>query len=155
MSTADIHSLLAKYFNGETTAEENETVQQWIAASKENRADFKLLQQLWNKSGEQQQIIFDTGKAWQAVNAKIQRPARTISMFTRRGFMVAAAVVILLLGLWWLIGANFNMVTVYADTAVKEVRLQDGSQVYLRKGATLKYPRSFEANSREVSLSGE
>jgi ferric-dicitrate binding protein FerR (iron transport regulator) len=156
MSTADIHSLLAKYFNGEATAEERETVQQWMAASEENQAGFNLLQQLWNKSGEPQEIAFDTGKAWQAVNTRIQRPAKTIGMFGRRGVIAAAAAaVIILLGLWWLIGANFSTVTFYADTAVKEVRLRDGSQVYLRKGATLKYPKRFEENSREVSLTGE
>jgi transmembrane sensor len=157
MNTADIHNILAKYFNGEATAEENAAVQQWIAASEENRADFELLQKLWSKSGEQEQIVFDTDKAWQAVHATIhpaKAPARTISMFTRRA-AIAAAVLIVMLGLWWLIGANFNTVTVYADTTVKEVRLQDGSEVFLRKGATLKYPRKFDEHSREVSLTGE
>lgn len=155
MSTADIHNLLAKYFNGEATAEEGEIVQQWISASEENQADFNLLQQLWNKSAEPQELVFDTGKAWQAVNTKIQQPARTIRMFPRRAAIAVAAAVIVLLGLWWLVGANFSTVTVYADTAVKEVRLQDGSQVFLRKGATLKYPKKFEENSRNVSLTGE
>ena len=153
MSTADINSLLAKHFNGEATAEENELVQQWMAASEENRADFELLQKLWNKSGEQDEIIFDTEKAWQAVHTTIHRvkaPARTISLFTRQA-AIAAAAVIVLLGLWWLIGFS-STVTVYADTAVKEVKLQDGSDVFLRKGSTLKYPRTF---AREVTLTGE
>ena len=153
MNLPDIHSLLAKHFNGEATAQENEAVRQWIAASEENRADFELLQKLWNKSGEQEQITFNTEKAWQAVHTTIQKikaPASTISLFTRRAAIAAAAIVVLL-GLWWLIGYN-NTVTVYADAAVKEVRLEDGSEVFLRKGATLKYQRSF---NREVSLTGE
>lgn len=153
MTTANIHSLLAKHFNGETTAEENEAVQQWMAASEENRADFELLQKLWNTSGQQAEINFDTEKAWQAVHTtihKVKAPARTISLFTRRA-AIAAAAVIVLLGLWWLIGFS-NTVIVYADTAVKEIRLQDGSEVFLRKGSTLKYQRSF---AREVSLNGE
>lgn len=156
MNTAAIHSLLAKYFNNETTAEENEAVQQWIAVSEENRADFELLQKLWARSGEQEEIIFDTEKAWQAVHTTIHEktPVRTISLFTRRA-AIAAAAVIVLLGLWWLISTSSNTIIIVADTAVKEVKLQDGSEVFLRKGATLKYPRSFAAHSREVSLTGE
>lgn len=152
-----MHTLLGKYFNGETTAEENEVVQKWIEASDENRSDFQLLQKLWNKSGEREEIIFDTAKAWQSVNAKIntaRTPARTVRMFTRRTAIGAAASVIVLLGLWWLIGLRAD-ITVYADAAMKEVRLQDGSVVYLRKGATLTYPREFDENTREVSLQGE
>lgn len=145
----NIHNILAKYFNGEVTAEESEAVQQWIAASEENRADFELLQKLWNRSGEHEEINFNTEKAWRAVHAKTR--GRVVNLFTRRA-AIAAAVAIVLLGLWWLIGRNSTTITVYADTAIKEVRLQDGSEVFLRKGATLRYPRKF---NREVSLDGE
>src|SRR5215213_5672628 len=103
MST-EMHSLLAKYFNGETTDEENKHVQQWIASGDENRAEFELLQKLWNRSGEQEDILFDTTKAWQTVNAKIndaKTPAKTIRMFSRRTAIAAAAAIVLLLGLWW------------------------------------------------------
>jgi transmembrane sensor len=156
--SADIHNLLAKHFNGQATAEEAEAVQQWIDASEENRADFQLLQQLWSRSGEQREIVFDTQKAWLAVDTAINEakaPAKVVRLFTRRAAIGVAAALIVLLGLWWLGGSNFNTITVYADTAVKEVRLQDGSEVFLRKGATLKYPARFDEKSREVSLTGE
>lgn len=152
-----MHSLLAKYLNGETTAEENERVQKWIAASEDNRAEFDVLQKLWNASGQQEEIVFDTAKAWQAVNAKInnsKKPAKTVSMFTRRIVIAAAASVVLLLGLWWLIGPS-DSVNVYADADVKQVRLQDGSIVYLRKGSSLTYFRDYGKKDREVMLNGE
>ena len=153
----EMHSLLAKYFNGETTAEENEQVQQWIASGDENRAEFELLQKLWNTSGQQEDIVFDTTKAWQAVNAKINEirtPVKTIRMFSRRTAIAAAASIVLLLGLWWLIGRS-NTINVYADVDVKEVHLKDGSTVYLRKGASLSYFRDYGEKDREVLLNGE
>ncbi len=153
-----MNSLLGKYLSGQTTAAEDTIVTNWIDASEANRAEFQLLQKLWNRSGEQQEIIFDTNKAWQAVNAKIntaKAPARTINLFTRRSVIAAAAVVIIFLGLWWMFGQNLNTTTVYADVEVKEVQLQDGSKVYLHKGASLKYPKKFSEHSREVSLTGE
>jgi ferric-dicitrate binding protein FerR (iron transport regulator) len=88
-----------------------------------------------------------------AINAKA--PGKVVRLFPRRAAIGVAAALIVLLGLWWLAGSNFNTITVYADTAVKEVRLQDGSEVFLRKGATLKYPARFDEKSREVSLTGE
>src|SRR5215213_2067153 len=104
----EIHSLLAKYFNGESTAEENERVQQWIASGEENRAEFELLQKLWNRSAEQEEIVFDTTKAWQSVNATINAVStpKTVRMFSRRTAIAAAATIVLVLGLWWLIGGS-------------------------------------------------
>jgi transmembrane sensor len=153
----EMHSLLAKYFNGETTAEENERVQEWMAASEDNRVEFDLLQKLWNRSDHQQEIVFDTAKAWQAVNAKINTaatPAKTVRMFTRRTAIAAAASVVLLLGLWWLIGRS-DTINVYADADAREVRLKDGSIVYLRKGSSLSYFHDYGKKDREVSLNGE
>jgi ferric-dicitrate binding protein FerR (iron transport regulator) len=153
----EIHSLLAKYFNGESTAEENERVQQWIASSDENRAEFELLQKLWNRSAEQEEIAFDTTKAWQSVNAKInvaRTPAKTVRMFSRRTAIASAAAIVLLLGLWWLMGRS-NTIDVYADVDVREVHLKDGSTVYLRKGSSLSYYRDYGEKGREVVLNGE
>jgi transmembrane sensor len=153
----EMHSLLAKYFNGEATAEENERVHQWIAASEENRAEFQLLQKLWNSSGQYEEISFDTTKAWQSVNAKINTatlPAKTVRMFSRRTAIAAAAAVILLLGLWWLAGRS-DMITVYADAGTKTISLEDGSVVYLRKGSSVSYSRDYGEELREVSMEGE
>lgn len=154
----EMHSLLGKYFNGEATAEETAIVKQWMEASEENRADFLLLQKLWNKSGEHQEMVFDTNKAWQSVQAKLntsKAPAKTINMFTRRTAIAAAASVIVLLGLWWLAGQRQNTVTIHADVGVKEVRLEDGSAVFLRDGSSLTYSREFDKGAREVKLTGE
>jgi transmembrane sensor len=42
-----------------------------------------------------------------------------------------------------------------ADQMNMPVTLPDGSQVVLRKGATLSYPKVFSSNIREVTLTGE
>src|ERR1700754_5009037 len=99
----DIHSLLAKYFSGQASAEETGMVKEWAGASEENAADFRLLENLWNRSGEQENHVFDTERAWQPVNATLQnnRKSKIVSLFTKRA-MVAAAAIILLLGAWWL-----------------------------------------------------
>lgn len=153
--TDEMHGLLGKYFSGQATAEERLLVQQW-AADEKNRADFDLLVKLWHKSGEHAPIPFDTEKAWQAVNAKIKTsttPVRRIRPLMK--VVAVAASLVLVFGLWWLLGGLPGRRTVVADVAVKEVKLEDGSTVYLRKGSRLQYNRSFGKERRTVSLNGE
>jgi transmembrane sensor len=155
--TDEMHSLLAKFFSGQATEEESGTVQSWAASSEENYADFKLLEKLWSTSGQHDEVVFDTDKAWHKVDATLNpavKPARTVRMFPRRA-MAAAAIAVLLLGAFWIYRSMFGDRTVYADVADKKVQLEDGSNVYLRKGAKLQYPNHFAENERKVSLSGE
>jgi transmembrane sensor len=70
---------------------------------------------------------------------------------------LAAASVLLVLGAtgWWFFSRSpVNLIR--AETASLKVVLPDGSQVQLRKGATLSYSRAFAAGKeRVVDLSGE
>jgi transmembrane sensor len=155
--TDEMYSLLGKYFSGQATAEEESMVRQWAEASEQNRADFSQLEILWSMSGEHEQIHFDTGKAWQKVNARLnpakQGLVRRMKLPARA--MAVAASVVVLLGMWWLFRDMYGNRTVVADIAIKEVQLEDGSKVYLRRGATLEFPRRFKQNRRDVSLKGE
>jgi transmembrane sensor len=70
---------------------------------------------------------------------------------------LAAASVLLVFGAagWWFFSRS-PMNLIRAETASLKVVLPDGSQVQLRKGATLSYSRAFaEGKERVVDLSGE
>ncbi len=153
----DIHSILAKYYSGQATAEEAEMVKNWAGASEENAADYNLLEKLWHRSGEQEQQVFETDQAWQAVHGKINAvkpPSKMLRLMVRRA-VAAAAVIILALAAWWIFTPPGAAHTILADTEVKEVRLKDGSTIYLRKGATLQVAKGYGENSRSLSLEGE
>ena len=155
----DMHSLLGRYFSGEATAEEKYAVKQWVQASRENEAEFTALEQLWNRSGAEETIAFDTEKAWQKVNQRIQQPVqqqgKVVNLFKKRIAIAVAASLVLVAAVWWLIGRNDDTETLIADAGTKEVVLEDGTKVYLRKGATLNWPRHFAKDSRQVTLTGE
>ena len=159
--TDEMHSLLGKYFSGQATAGELQRVQQWVAASEQNRTDFELLEKLWHRSGEQETIQFDTNKAWKTVDERIRAsktPVRRMKPTTRVVAIAAVAVaasLILVFGMWWIFGDSFNSRQVVADIAVKEVTLDDGSKVYLRKGSSLEYKPNFNKDRREVALTGQ
>lgn len=153
----DIHSILAKYFSGQATAEEAEMVKNWAVASDENAADFNLLEKLWQRSGEQEQQVFNTEIAWRTVHGKItaaQSPSKVLRLIVRRA-MAAAAVIILAIGAWWIFFPHSAAQTILADTEVREVHMKDGSTIYLRKGASLEIAKGYGDNNRNLSLDGE
>lgn len=153
----NIHGLLGKYFNGQASHEDIDIIKNWAAASEENAADFRLLKNLWNKTGEQEQHVFDTSQAWFTVHAKLQnakqRP-KTITMMTRRA-VAAAAAIILLLGAWWIFFTSGSAHIITADTAIKQVKMDDGSTIWLREGATIEYADSYGKQDRKLHLTGE
>jgi transmembrane sensor len=154
----DMHSLLGKYFNGEATEEEKHAVENWVRSSEQNADEFSLLQNLWNRSDGQPAVSFDTEKAWQKVNAALNVPGkkgRVVSLWTRRAAIAVAAMLVLIAGIWWLNSSRNTTQTIVVDMAVKEVLLEDGTKVYLRKGSVLAYPKYFSKNSRRITLSGE
>lgn len=48
-----------------------------------------------------------------------------------------------------------EMLTAQANNGVKQVTLPDGTKVWLNQNTTLKYPTTFNADERNVSLQGE
>lgn len=160
MVSEEMHILLGRLFSGEATEAEKSAVSEWRVASDENEQEFTLLEKLWNDTGESSALSFDTEAAWKKVDANITSSpgkGRIMKMNARRVMITVAASVVLLVGLWWIVGNNGgnNSQRVMADIDVKEVRLDDGSSVYLRKGAILEFPGKFEKDSRKVKLTGE
>jgi transmembrane sensor len=154
----DMYNLLAKHFSGQATEEETATVKNWIEADKANEADYRLLEKLWHASNEQEPITFDTEKALQNVTAQIDATESThkkARVFSLQRAVAVAAMLLITLAIWWIAGNNNKVHVVQALTDVQQVQLQDGSIIYLRKGAVLQYPDQFEGNKRAVTLTGE
>jgi transmembrane sensor len=154
----DMYNLLAKHFSGQATEEETATVKKWIEADQANEADYRLLEKLWHASNEREPITFDTEKALQNVTAQIDATEsihKKARVFSLQRVAAVAAMLLITLAIWWIAGNNNKVHVVQAMTDVKEVQLQDGSTIYLRKGAVLQYPDRFKDNKRAVTLTGE
>ena len=155
--TEDIHNLLGKYFSGQVTKDEEAVVEEWKNANKANAHEFELMEKVWYGSDQESVRLFDTETAWQKVNAQIRPSTSKTPVITLSRIAIGiAASLILVLGFWWLFNrSDSSMETIIADIDVKEIRLEDGSLVFLRKGTSLQYPKDFNEDSREVILHGE
>ncbi len=158
--TDEMYSRLARYFAGQATPEEEVAVQQWREESGENKDAFDEAAQLWKSSGDHQPLVFDTEAAWQKVQAALAvtgepQQGKVVKLFNWKKAIAAAAVlVIILAGGWWFLSTKSNQQHIIADIDGKEVLLEDGSKIYLRKGTSLDYPKNFKKNIRAVALSG-
>jgi len=158
MSRYDIEHLLDRYLKGETTARENELVENWLA---ENN----------NENNEWQQLD-ETGRGlwlnelFNDIEGTIDTDNKVVQMHPKRTWWrsIAAAAAILIIAStlfleWPAIHAHFYAVqlsTLAAPAGAKQmIVLADGSRVWVNAGAVLKYPKSFDGKTREVFLSGE
>lgn len=153
----DMHNLLGKYFSGEATEEEKNAVSNWKLASEKNAEEFRLMENMWLNADLQSHVSFDTDNAWQKVDAKAKVPVQKGKVVN--GWMKAAvalaACFILVAGIWWMIGDRTSIETIVADADATQVKLEDGTTVYLIKNSVLTYPRHFTKHTRSVTLSGE
>lgn len=154
--------LLVKYLLGEATPEEQQQVQQWEAADAANAKHLQHLHYIWQESKKlEAKSTVDENAAWerfkQRVSAKPAAP-KTIPLGRRTNWMRVAAALIMMIGgsytaYYYLYSGR--MITLASENAVLSETLPDGTVVTLNKHASIKYPKNFSGDTREVTLDGE
>jgi len=162
--------VLIKYLLQETTIEETQWIEQWLIESEENKIYFNQIKTIWDQSKLlQQDHPKDEEEAWLRLKSKLNKPKSKSIPFHRYLFS-SAALIIILLGLFWLfykpqtniplVSTKPNQIPIQTSSlkAEQETRidtLSDRSVVTLNKHASLAIPEEFESHERRVKLSGE
>ena len=60
----EMHNLLGKYFSGQVTDQEKNAVEEWAGTNEENASEFRLLKKIWTGYDTDEEILFNTDKAW-------------------------------------------------------------------------------------------
>jgi transmembrane sensor len=153
-----ILTIIEKQLKGQATVEETARLQQWRAETSSHDSVYRRLEKLWQESGVVlTEKTYDTESAWDKVDLRLEKGNKKapVRMLTR---LTAAACIlgILFIAGWLLLGKNKpDLLVAKAEQTNTPVTLPDGSQILLRKGATLSYPKTFSGAKREVSLTGE
>jgi ferric-dicitrate binding protein FerR (iron transport regulator) len=160
MSRQQIVALLDRYLKGETTQKENQLVKRWLEEHDNPNQEWDSLDQ----SGKDQWL----SSVFSDINSTIrQAEVKIVPLPQRRRWWwqsVAAAAAVLLIGCtlyleWPLLQSLLNPIQLTALHAPvnqkKAITLADGSRVWINAGSELKYPETFNGQTREVYLSGE
>lgn len=160
MSRQQIVALLDRYLKGETTEKENQLVERWLEEHGNPNQEWQSLDQ----SGKDQWL----SSVFSDINASIRQEEVKVVPLPQRKLgwwqSVAAAAAVLLIGCtlyleWPLLQSLLNPVQLTALQAPihqkRAITLADGSRVWINAGSELKYPETFNGQTREVYLSGE
>jgi transmembrane sensor len=153
-----IITLIEKQLKGAANSEETARLQQWRAENSSNDTIYRQLEKVWQESGAiLTEKTYDTSAAWDKIDQRLDHGNKKAPVRIITRLAAAATIVGILLIAGWLFfrKSTPELQVAKADQANLPITLPDGSQVILRKGATLSYPAKFTGNEREVSLTGE
>ncbi|MGF7214703.1 ferric-dicitrate binding protein FerR (iron transport regulator) [Spirosoma lacussanchae] len=162
-------TLVGRVFANEATDEERQQLERWLAAHPEQQPVIHQLYQLWQTpsatpSADRTEVAAAYERLQQRIEAEEALSAQRVRpLWPSRSWLswAAAASVILLLGfLGWTRLTNPAKTTALLEQANpkgirSQIRLADGTTVWLNADSHLRYPKSFTGDLREVSLEGE
>lgn len=157
-----IIAIIEKQLKGQANGEETMTLQQWRANNPSHDRIYLQLEKIWLESGAiLAEKTYDMESAWNKVDLRLEHANKKAPIRPMRGILIRLAAAACIIGIlfiagWLILGKSTAALQVAkAEQANTPVTLPDGSQVLLRKGATLSYPKTFSGAEREVSLTGE
>lgn len=134
-----------------------------MLANPANQFYFEELKKTWlTVSQYSAKSSVDENKAWDRFRERIsevKKDTRTGAFFYR-GWMKAAAILVLLVGGWWIYtlsrqGGTSQEMLVQTQQQVITDTLPDGSFVTLNKQSSISYNEKFKGNTRKIALKGE
>ncbi|QEC53437.1 FecR family protein [Anseongella ginsenosidimutans] len=162
MDQRNTEALFEKYLQGKSTPEETERIHAWLEQLNND-------EEKWSGKRGQEQKEYLAG-LYEDVRHSImkreenKRRGKGRSIPFKLTFPRIAAALVLLCGLSFLfyinrpadkVAPNEYIVEATTGEDIKELRLSDGSVVWLNKGSSLQHSEEFTAGPREVFLEGE
>lgn len=152
--------IIIKHLRAIQTSAEEDTLQSWIAGSDEHKKAYQQMVSLWEESGRVLgQPGFDTARAWEKLDSTLHDGTSAKSPKIRYLRLALAACMVGVLALaGWIFYQQQDKTVLKIAAAGKgsqRVTLPDGSLVILREGASIRYPKTFDAKERAVTVTGE
>lgn len=161
-------NLIVDYLTGSISTSSCRELEEWLAASEENRSYFQELQEVWKSMGiVNDMATFNNDKAFQLFKGRVQadRPGRKKIYALPRRALSYAAVIIPFLILSYFTFAYFtgddnqylqDISKIEVPNGSKsQIELKDGTKVWLNAGSTLQFNEDFGKAERKVTLYGE
>jgi transmembrane sensor len=163
MKTDLFIEIIVKQLSGESSPEENATLNNWLNQSEENRQTYSTYKRLWDKTELENDFSPDVDKAYQKFLDAIQNKENKVIEFKPytkktpwKSILSIAASLLFLVSISVYIRFNMADKIITVSTVQKENKafsLPDGSTVYLNKNSKLDYASKF--NQRAIKFEGE
>lgn len=146
--------LLYRFFEGRASVDEMQAIKEWSEASEENKKSFRWERKLFNA------MILVKPLKQNTSDIEVHRRKRHLIKEFARIASIVLIVLSITLG-FFSIGNDYNKDEVAMQTIIVppgqrvNLRLPDGSNVWLNAGTVMQYPISFMKDKREVTLDGE
>jgi ferric-dicitrate binding protein FerR (iron transport regulator) len=163
--------MLGKYLSHETTETETEQVEKWANQSGKNREELDKIRLILEQADSVYKLKqYNSEAAWENVADKLEAaPEKKVRKmnFRKEGLKTfykyaAVLLVALLLGTaGYFIGFQNPLQEIYATKVVANVQnaneyvLPDGSTVTLNSESKISFPKRFNGQTREVTITGE
>jgi len=157
--------LITRHLSGESNAAEEKELQHWLAADPDHITLLDQYSSLWEKLGRVQSVAgIDLDAEWHILESWMAEGEKMItlqpgrkrraSFYTGR-IAVAAMLAVILTFSGIYLASRFGYRTLATTAQPEELVLPDGSTVTLNHFSSLKYPRRFAGEIRNIELDGE
>lgn len=157
--TPEIDERIGKHLSGESTAEEQAWLEQWLMDAAENRRYFGQMQRLWQLAEGAGSILpkLDVERALASTKAKMHQQtvikAKVVPL-SYRWMGVAAALAVLLGAIWFFHSTTSETsVSFAAHDEAQRHTLSDGSSVSLNQQSSI--TAVFTEKTRRIKMVGE
>ena len=152
---------IVRYLKGELAGEGKKELIDWINATEENRRYFEEIEEAWQAAAITHKEPFDTDKAWQKFRTRSFRKKKR----SLHHVLKYAALIVIFLGLGW--GGHLLFTNLQKGGSASYMELSvprgetarftfvDQSRVQLNAGSSIRFPKHFGEEKREVYLEGE
>lgn len=156
--------LIVKFLMGQCTEDELHKVKAWLDESDTNARELFRIEEIYHL-GKRNGFLEEkkTEKAerhlFKKLNAERTQQHKTRRIYSWMRYAAMFISVFLLGGFAYLVYQANNpseaLLAVTTKNEIKELKLPDGTKVWLNKYTTLKYPHEFSEKGRKVYLEGE
>ena len=147
-------SKILAYLSGNLNDQDTVAMQEWIALSDQNKRDFEATKKLFDLSENERSFTPDLEAAWRKVASKTVEQSNTSISWVYK----MAAAIVLVAGIALLTNRYQEPDLISYSTGeneIKEIKLRDGSVIWLNENSIFEYPVSFEDDERTVRLKGQ
>lgn len=156
-------NILVRFLQGQCSDEELTEVEEWLKRSDDNARRLFVMERVYDKVYGDAMPEREVEKALESVHRKAEsRRLRVVGMRRLLRYAAVALLFIVAGGCLWFLGVSSKILnhTEYilaqaSSDHPRFVKLPDGTQIWINRGSSLRYPSAFEKGIREVELIGE